>query len=202
MKFRSLVVAGASLVALAAPAVSQAADDPVSVTLSGGALVYTTPFSAANFDAVTLGAVPQTTNADVADWKVTDNRGTLAGWKVQIQATQFTDNNGTAADATDDKTLPAGSMSVAPLGAVNPTTAVTNLSTAPSVSTPALAIDGAAAPQTIALAATGVSGIIGGGEWTFSHGADNNDLILTVAPGAQAGTYTSTITTTLSNSAL
>lgn len=192
MKLRSLVFAGAAAAALAAPGAALAAVDDTSVTVTGGSLTYTTPFTAGDFTGVTLGATAQTTNADVADWTVTDLRGTLLGWNVTVSASQFTDPGADAVSTADDKTLPESSMSLVTAGLGTPTTDSSNLAVGP-VMTAAAAIDGTGRGSAIALAAAGT----GAGAWTMDVAADNNGLTLVVPTSAKAGTYRSTITTTL-----
>lgn len=189
MKVRSLLFAGAAAAALAAPGAAHAqATDTTSVTLSAGSLTFPTTLAASNFPATQLNGQVQTLNAAVGDWSVNDATGALLGWTVQVKASQFTDNNGTAGDATDDKTLPPGSLTLA-LPTVGAGASQSSL----------------LAPVTLAITPidTGVNQILaqaiateGSGLWNFTQGAD--DLTLVVPPTVKAGTYTSTITTTLS----
>ena len=140
-------------------------------------------FASANFTAVTLDGTTQTTTSAVTDMTLIDATGTGAGWDVNLQATTLT--NALAANGTDLKTLPEGSLA---LGAVS-----------------IVATEGSSAAVDI----TNVSGTIdsltgitilnadineGMGTYTVSIG----DMTLTLLPkDAKAGTYTSTITMTL-----
>jgi putative surface cell wall-binding protein len=174
------------LVALAAAPVAQAATDDTSITLAAGELTYTTPFTAGDFPSTTLTGLAQTKRASVNAWTVTDARGSLLnGWNVTVAASQFTAGGG--------KTLPTGSMTLATPPA--PTTTFGNLSLPPVPVPLAAPIDGGST-QKMATAAVAQ----GLGQWTFtSVNAGGGDLALTVPPDAQAGTYTSTITTTLAS---
>ena len=172
-----------SALALAAPA-AHAATDTSSITISGGTLEYTTPLAAGDFPATTLTGVAQVKSADVNPFVVTDSRGGAAGWHLTVAASRF------AAGANQ---LPAGSltMAVPPV----PTTTLTNLGVAPvpNATLAATPLDGGST-QNIASAAAVPLG--GAGKWTSTplSGA----LTLNVPPAVAPGTYTSTITTTLS----
>ena len=185
-----------AMAALAIPAVlaisgglsadAMAATTSPSITLGAGTLTYTTPFAAANFPNTTLTGVAQTVHAVVDPWVVTDARGSLLnGWNVTISASQFSTGGGSPS------TLPTGSLSLATPPV--PTTTTGNLSVAPVPVPPPAPIDGGSTQKIVtALIATGL------GQWTFSPlNAAGGDLALTVPAAAVAGTYTSTITTTL-----
>lgn len=178
------IAAAALGICLTVPASALAETDNTQITLNGGALSYSTPFSAGNFPTTSLTGLQQVARANVNPWTITDARGSLtAGWNVTVAASQFTDGS---------KTLPTGSMSLVNVPTIG--TTVGNLSL-PPVSVPAaLAIDGGGAAQKIATAAIAQ----GLGQWTLTPlNAAGGDLILTIPPDAQPGTYTSTITTTL-----
>src|SRR3954453_9414027 len=68
------------IAALALPSSALAATDATNITINGGALNYTTPFTAGDFPATTLNGLPQAKTANINDWTVTDNRGSAAGW--------------------------------------------------------------------------------------------------------------------------
>jgi hypothetical protein len=171
--------------ALALAPAAHAATDNTSVTLNGGTLDYTTGFAANDFPTTTLNGLPQVLTTNTTAWSVTDGRGlgaldTGAGWNVTIAASQFSGGG---------KTLPTGSMTLAVPSV--PTTNVGNIAAPPVPQALVNPIDGGGAAQKMVSAAAGT----GGGQWTF--GAQPTALTLNVAPGVQAGTYTSTITTTL-----
>jgi hypothetical protein len=177
------VIAALGLLAVAGPA--RAAVDPTSVTIAGGTLEYTTPLTAANFPTVTLDGTPKLVTANVNPYVVTDSRGGSAGWNLTIQASQFSNAN--------SDTLPQGSLRMAlpPLPTKDP---VANpLGLPPTVQPTLDAIDGGSAQK---LASAAAAPLVGAGAWTFTPlpGA----LTLTVPGVAPPGTYTSTITTTLS----
>lgn len=170
--------------ALLAPAAAHAATDDTSVSILGGSLAYTTPFAAGDFPATTLTGLVQTKLANVDPFVVTDSRGGSAGWNLTIAASQFT---------AGSNTLPTGSltMAVPPV----PTTSLTNLGVAPvpNAALAATPIDGGSTQKIASAAAVPLGG---GGQWTFTPLA--GALTLNVPPAVAPGTYTSTITTTLS----
>ena len=168
------------------PASAQAAVDDTQITVTAGALTYTTPFSAGNFPNTALTGLQQAVRASANPWTVTDARGSLLnGWNVTIAASRFTDT------VDNTKQLPAGSLALVNTPSVATTSG--NLSL-PPVSVPAAAAIDGGTTQKIATAAVGQ----GLGQWTFTPAnAAGGDLILTLPPDAQPGTYVSTITTTL-----
>ena len=185
-KFSAVVATVALGIGMVAPASASAATDETQVTLSAGDLTYTTPFSAGNFPNTSLTGLQQVVRASVNPWKVTDARGGLLnGWNVTVSASRFTDT------ADNTKKLPAGSLALVNTPSVATTAGNTSL---PPVGVPiAAAIDGGTT-QKVATAAVAQ----GLGEWSFSpQNSGGGDLLLTVPPDAQPGTYVSTITTTL-----
>ena len=192
MSARKYVIAAVAAIA-AVPAVAgpaNAASDPTQINLIGGSLAFGTPLTANNFADLTLNGTIQTVNAEVNDWSVNDSTGSLLGWNVTAQASQFTDDNGTPGDNTDDKTLPTASLSLS--GGTPAAGAGQSALLAPIVQPLGTPIDGGAAVP-VAIAALGK----GQGLWNFAQDAD--DLTLVVPPTAEEGTYTSTITTTLTS---
>ncbi len=186
MQFRKPAAVVAALGALgAAAAPAQAATDNTSIAIGAGSLTYPTPLAAANFPAVTLNGLQQTVRTSISPFVVNDARGGSAGWNLTVAASQFTHSN------TTDQ-LPAGSMSMA-LPPV-PTTTVGNLGTPPVVAGTSLQpLDGGSAQKIVSAPATPLSGA---GQWTFTPLADT--LTLQVPAAVEPGTYTSTITSTLS----
>lgn len=193
MKLRSLVVAGTAAVAVcaAAPAANAATgSDTTSITLSAGSLTFDTNFTADNFPNTTLNGLAQVVNAKTNAWAVNDATGSLLGWNVKVRASQFSTGGGTP------KTLPEASMTYLGVdtGDISTTvTGLTNLNPVPVAV--AAAIDSASGTndQTIVQALVGK----GSGKWDFA--ANNTGLSLAILPTAEPGTYTSTITTTLSS---
>ena len=186
MSARKYVIAAVAAIA-AVPAVAgpaNAATDPTQIQLIGGSLAFATPFTAENFANLTLNGQVQTVNAAVNDWAVNDSRGSLLGWNVTAEASQFTDSSGQT-----PKTLPAGSLTLT--GPAVSAGAGQSGTLAPVVAPLTTALDGGL-PVPVAIAAP----LTGQGLWNFDQ--DTTDLTLVVPPTAEAGTYTSTITTTLS----
>jgi len=183
---RRLIAVLATVALLTLTPAAQAALDDTSISLLAGTLDYTTPFTADNFPATSLTGLPQAVHATVNPWVVTDSRGSLiAGWNMTISATQFTTGGGSP------NTLPAGSMTMATTPV--PSTTFGNISLPPTPVAAAAALDGGAA-QKIATSAIAQ----GLGRWTFTPvNLLGGDLTLNVPASAAAGTYTSTITTTL-----
>lgn len=196
---RKAAAASAVIAALAAVAASPASaqdsgTDTTSVTLTAGTLAFGTDFAAANFPTTALTGVAQTITTSVGNWSVDDSRGSLLGWNVKIGATRFTDQNGTASDATDDKTLPLSSLTLtAPTASAG---GGQDSTLAPVVQPLTTALDNGTASVPAAVAALNT----GQGLWNFTQGATH--LSLVVPSTVAAGTYSSTITTTLSSGAL
>ena len=185
LSLRKSVLALSAMALLTVPSTAAAAaTDTSSISIVGGNLEYTAPLAAGNFPATTLNGATQVKTADISPFTVTDSRGGSDGWNLSIAASQF--SSGTS-------TLPTGSlvMAVPPV----PTTTVGNLGIAPvpNATLAATPIDGGTT-QSIASAAAVPLG--GAGAWTFTP--LSGTLTLKVPPAVAPGTYTSTITTTLS----
>ncbi len=179
--FTSLTAAAVAAAALA-PTAALAATDTTSVAIGGGSLEYTTPLAAGDFPATTLTGLQQAATADISPYKVTDSRGGSAGWNLTIAASRFT-------SGTDQ--LPTGSLSLATPPV--PTTPLTNLGVPPVPAVVGSPIDGGSTQKVVSAAALPLSGA---GAWTFTP--VTGALTLMVPPAVAPGTYTSTITTTLS----
>jgi hypothetical protein len=151
------------------------------------ALDLTAP-DAGTFPATEIsGLVPQTIRTSLSGWSV-NATGTLTGWHVDIGASQF--------QALDGSKLPLQSMTLkgpvvsagsGQLLSLYPLVLVTRL--AP------VAIDRSAAGSSSVTFVNALSGT-GSGVWNFAQGAQ--DLELTIPVTAKSGTYSSTITFTLS----
>jgi WxL domain surface cell wall-binding len=170
------------------PSAASAASTNTSVTLTGGTLSFTVNPTATNFATTALTGSTQTLTTDFNDWRVNDARGSGAGWNVTMQASQFSDGG--------SNTLPVGSLKLK-TPVVTPVDLL-NLAVPPVVSlipTPPWTLDGGSAVKVVS-AAVGT----GQGEWNFDQVnlIASKDLDLTVPANASAGTYTSTITSTLS----
>jgi hypothetical protein len=180
---RIALIAAFGALATAGPAA--AATDATSVTIAAGGLEYTTALTAGNFPNVTLDGTQKTVSANVSPYVITDSRGGSAGWNLTIEASRFT-------SASADM-LPQGALAMAlpPLPTKN---AVTNpLGVTPTVALTLDPIDNGTAQKVLSAAALPLSGA---GAWTITPLP--SALTLTVPAVVPPGTYTSTITTTLS----
>lgn len=188
----ALVATACALLAGAAHAATSGTTS--SATLEGGTLSITRALVAGSFTGRLTGA-PQTVAADgsggstvFGGFQILDSRGTGTGWGVTLSASRFisTDGSGHA--------LPLGSLTAPPLAVAGEA----GSSEAPGELSGAAAIDNSADGSTggVVMAATSAAGqgmgiydftLAGGAPWT-----------LAVPAGAYAGTYRSTVTTTLS----
>lgn len=157
-----------------------AAEPTAGVTGTGNVTIDN--LTAANFTAITLDGTTKTTTSAVTDMTLIDATGTGAGWDVNLKATTFTN-----AGATHNilNTLPEGSLALGAvtITAVGDSTAITNITTATG------AIDNASG---VTILNAGINE--GMGTYTVSVAP----MTLTLLPkDAKAGSYTSTITMTL-----
>lgn len=162
---------------LAAAPVAHGADDNTSITLQAGTPVLTAP-TFGDFGTITLDGTRRSVNASVSTWSVND-RGAANGWDVHVSATVPSTGGGTPV-----------TLATAAMNLTAPTAAPAdglNASTAPTVAGGNIVGSGV----TVADAADGQ----GLGIWNLTQGA--SDLLLQIPSDAAAGTYTSTITTTL-----
>jgi hypothetical protein len=185
MYYRKLIatVLALSLLGVAGPA--YAAVDSTSVTIAAGSLEYTTALTADDFPGVTLDGTQKVVTTDVNPYVVTDSRGGSAGWNLTVQASQFT-------SASSD-TLPQGSLLMAQPPTPTKDVVANPLGLPPTVQPTLNAIDGGSAQKLVSAAALP---LVGAGAWTFTPLPDA--LTLTVPAVVPPGTYTSSITTTLS----
>lgn len=152
-------------------------------TVTGTTDATITGFTAANFTAITLDGTTKTTNSTVTDMTLIDARGTGAGWSVNLGATTVT--NATAANGTLN-TLPVASLV---LGAVT-IAAVGDSSPVVDIATITGTIDTAGGVKIL-------NADINEGMGTYT--VSIAPMTLTLLPkDAKAGTYSSTITMTLS----
>lgn len=149
------------------------ASDGTQAVVSGGTLSITNPL-ADNFTPVTLNGTDQSPTAALAEFTVTDPRGTGAGWHVTAQASQF-------ANAAATRSLATGSLEMS-----EPTVAAdgTN-SPEPDINTGPYVIDGGSA---VSIASAALDE--GMGAYDFS----DTTLTLAVPADAYAATYLSTVT--------
>jgi hypothetical protein len=89
---------------------------PTTVGIQGGSLTITAPAVTTDFGNVSLASGSTTANAALGTLAVTDATGTGSGYKVNVQASQFTEvtPGGGYAGATSAKLLPLSSLKVAP----------------------------------------------------------------------------------------
>lgn len=156
---------------------AQAATDDTSVTLTGGAITLTPP-TFGDFPGAALTGSADSQDASVSDWNVNDLRGSGLGYQVSMAASTLSTGGGTPIIMTG-AVLTVAEPVASPVDPTNASTAPTtlggNISTGVNVATA-----GAGA---------------GMGDWDYAQGA--TDLTLDTPANALAGTYTSTITTTL-----
>ena len=186
MRNKLLVGTAVLAMAIGAPAGAAAATDNTSITLGPGTLSFSVAPTADDFPGTTLTGATQTITTNFNDWRVNDARGNGGGWNVTIAASQFSDGGSNA--------LPTSSLTLKP--PVVTKVDLLNLALPPlPQGIPPWTIDsGSAVKVESAQAGTGQ------GEWNFDHVnlSGSKDLSLTVPADAAAGTYTSTITSTLS----
>jgi hypothetical protein len=148
-------------------------------TISGGTLSMSSA-TIGNFSGITLNGQVQTTNASIGNFSVTDATGTGNGWNVVVKATQFT-------DSVNNVTLPTGSLDIA----LPTVTAQTGASDVSTITTSSGKVDNATGVKVLSAALNG-----GMGEYDVTYAT--NALTLTLLPkDVKAGTYTSTISVTL-----
>lgn len=160
------------------------------VNLTAGSLVLNADGVTSNFPDTQLTGVQQTAYANMAGFTVTDGRGSGAGWKLTIAASQFTDSS--------SHKFPEGSLSVkSPSITCNGTVAAgdcSNSSITPAFST-ATGIDSALGTEVTVADATADSGL---GKYNVSLGSFGTGNMKLIIPGnAYANAYSSTVTITL-----
>src|SRR5665648_211284 len=141
----------------------------------------------ANSAAVSLDGKTKTITFAVTDMTITDARGTGAGWGVSLYASQFT--NATASNGAIN-TLPASSLKLGTVAiAIDGTSPDSSSIDTITLGQGTIDTDTAAGVRILSAAINGGMGI-----YTASIG----DMTLTLLPkDSKAGTYTSTITMTL-----
>ena len=173
--------------------------DTSSATLSGPVPAMTAP-DAGTFTGTLSGAAKSIEGADWEGFVVTDASGTGAGWYVTVAATQFTD----AADAGSLDpvraahalhTIYAGSLTA---GAYTMASKSGDSSADPGLVQTASAIDAAGGAGVVMIDTT----TFGQGMGTYTYTTVPTEWKLALTANQYAGTYTSTITTTLTKDAL
>jgi hypothetical protein len=145
--------------------------------ITGGNLSMTQP-TISNLAPVTLNGQIQTTTASMGAFTVTDPTGTGVGWNVVVEASQLT-------DSVKNLTIPNNSLDIA-IPTVTAQAGATDIS---SITTASGKIDNATGVKIL-------SAQVDGGMGTYDIGA--NVLTLNLQPkDVKAGTYTSTITVTV-----
>ncbi|CAI9394701.1 hypothetical protein BACSP_03850 [Bacillus sp. T2.9-1] len=146
--------------------------------IEGGSLSFGTQPSVDNFGSVTLNGQVQNSTAAVSAFTVIDATGTGDGWNVVVKADQFT-------DSANGLTLPTNSIDI-DLPTVTADTGASELAT---ISKASGKIDSSTGVKILSAAE-------GGGMGTYN--VDANNLTLTLQPkDVKAGTYTSTISVTV-----
>lgn len=174
-RFISSAAVGVVVVLTACPVQAFAAGSgttPVTVQISAGTLDITVPTSSVNLGLVNVSGSPQTVSSQLGTVAVTDGRGGTAGWTVTANAVDFTGPQNISVSA------PGSSSYTSPSAAVTGTAIVTNTDLAPLY------------PPGPVQVATGVSGI-NSASW-------NPTISVTLPANALAGTYSSTITHSVS----
>lgn len=186
-RHRALAVLGATLIASAfvVPSAHAQSTDTTAVSITAGVLSVGT-IAVADFTGLSVTGTQQTTTATMDSITVSDLRGGLGGgWTLTAQASSFSD--GTNA-------FPAGSLEMlAPT--IDAASLTTNVGTLPpTVELGPHTLDTTTASM-LASADAGTLAPSGTGTWTFNNLADS--LTLTVPADVIPGTYTSTVTMTV-----
>ena len=162
------------------PAVAHAGTTTTTFTLTGGTLSISVPGSPVNLGSAATGA--GTITGQLGNVTVTDNRGVLLGsWTAQVSASNFTTGGGTA-----NETVGVGNVSYWS-GAATSTSGTGTF-------TPGQATAGAA----IALSTSGQTAFSGSSLVGNNAATWNPTLTVTIPSAAVAGTYTGTVTHTVS----
>jgi hypothetical protein len=170
-----LIASAAGLMAFALPASADTAGTPATFAITGGALTITAPTASVPLGSVASSVDALSVSAPLGTVTVTDARGGLAGWTTTAIANDFA----TAAVDGPVQTIPATDASY-----TSPTATKTGTVTVTAASLSSLATAGAV--QT----ATSVSG--------NNTAAWNPTVAVAIPANAVAGTYSSTITHSVS----
>ena len=174
--------ATAAVIVAGSATMTAQASTGTSFTLAGGTLSIAEPASA-NLGSATLSAAGTTVTGHLGTTTITDNRGSVAGWTVAVATTNFTDGATPTPHTVAANKLKAfiatGDGPTVTSGVAVPTTPYPSAATALTLST---------APQTFLTATTTGSNVV-----TY-----NPTFSVTVDSTAIAGTYTGTVTQTVS----
>ena len=192
-----------------------AADPAPTATVTGGTLTIAA-LGIANFTAVTLDGTTQTTTAVVADTALTDSRGLGDGWQVSLKASRF------ILDEAHSTLLTGGTPGTDAVFDIDGTTVITPavpavLSTLGTMPVASIAL-GAVTIATVDVGSTAITNIANistgnldttAGINILTAGVDEGmgtytvsmlPMTLTLLPATTyAGTYTSTVTQTLTS---
>jgi hypothetical protein len=170
----------------------------ITVGIQSGGLSITAPTVSSDFGNVTLSSSVQKPTAQLSTLSVIDATGTGAGFKVNVQATQFTEvtPGGGFAGASTAKTLPTSSLKLAPPSTISAVGGT--LSPKPAATIAALTVIDGGAPVKV------LSAAVGNGMGSYDIAFPAASLELTIDPAtAQVDTlnyngvatpYSSTIT--------
>jgi len=179
-----LATATVTLTATLPPVLMMTPTITLTVTPTAGPLSVTGAYVPA-FPALQLSGTEQTLSVPLSDVTVEDLRGTGAGWRVQVAASQLAEvDPQTGEYLPGGKTLPRGSLQIAPLEIVSPGAVSPGPALMPG---PAILDDGA--PVVVARAAVGA----GMGRFTFGPTV----LTLSVPPDAYARPYRTDVTVSI-----
>lgn len=180
-RFKKLTVGLGIVAVLSVGAIAPAFADDVTGTanITGGSLAM------AATDAPTLAATLNGTDQTVTDTFVIDakdNRGTGAGWKLQITSTQFSTGGATPKTLSTSAATITGATVICDAGTcTNPTNSITYPLTVPA---------GATAPAAVSLYNAALD--TGMGDFTVTP-----TFQVAVPANAYAGNYSSTVTLTI-----
>jgi hypothetical protein len=165
---------------MAFPAAATAGSTTTTFSLTGGALSISVPASPVSLGSAATGAT--TLSGQLGNVTVTDNRGVLLGsWTSQVSASNFTTGGGSAPE-----TIPVGNVDYWSGLATSVTGTMTPV---PGQLTVANEI----ALSTSASTAFSATGVIGNNSASW-----NPTLVVSIPSAAVAGTYTGTVTHTVS----
>ena len=180
MKTASVLVAAAALSLVGLGSTAANAGTGVTFTITSGGISITEPAPVANLGSVASSSTGTTTSGLLGATTVTDNRGSLSGWTTTISTTDFSDGaSHTIAAAKAKAYVLATNGPTLVSGVAVPTTSYATALTALTLA------------NTAADFVTSTS--VGSNVVTF-----NPTMALTIDSNVVAGTYTGTVTQTVS----
>ncbi|MFI9271217.1 hypothetical protein ACIGXM_10965 [Kitasatospora sp. NPDC052896] len=169
----ALLAGALGMTAYAVPASAQTtATTPVTAEVTSGALEISAPAGPVDLGSVVASSSPQTVSSQLGNVTVTDGRGGTSGWTATANAVDFTGPQNISVSAV------GSSSYTSPTATVTGTATVTNSNLSPLY------------PPGAVQTATGVSGI--------NSAVWNPTISLTIPANALIGTYSSTITHSVS----